>query len=196
LAPVLDRGLLRTRRWCCLPARLPSPSAVRTGASRDARRWNDLRMAVRDTVGETPGSTQAWSPRLALLVAATFFMEFLDGTVLTTAIPNIADDFKVPAADVSITMTAYLLTAAMGIPVSGWLAERFGARRVFCLAIAMFTLASLACSLSQDLTALTLSRIMQGFGGAMMVPVGTLLVLRGTPKAELLTVIEAGLGAL
>ena len=153
-------------------------------------------MAVRDTVGETPGSTQAWSPRLALLVAATFFMEFLDGTVLTTAIPNIADDFKVPAADVSITMTAYLLTAAMGIPVSGWLAERFGARRVFCLAIAMFTLASLACSLSQDLTALTLSRIMQGFGGAMMVPVGTLLVLRGTPKAELLTVIEAGLGAL
>ena len=160
------------------------------------RRWNDLRMAVSDTVGGTPGSTQAWSPRLALLVAATFFMEFLDGTVLTTAIPNIADDFKVPAADVSITMTAYLLTAAMGIPVSGWLAERFGARRVFCLAIAMFTLASLACSLSQDLTALTLSRIMQGFGGAMMVPVGTLLVLRGTPKAELLTVIEAGLGAL
>jgi EmrB/QacA subfamily drug resistance transporter len=143
-------------------------------------------MAASDTVDETPGSTQAWSPRLALLVAATFFMEFLDATVLTTAIPNIADDFRVPPADVNITMTAYLLTVAMGIPLSGWLAERFGARRVFCLAIAIFTLASLACSLSQDLTALTLSRIMQGLGGAMMVPVGTLLVLRGTPKAELL----------
>jgi EmrB/QacA subfamily drug resistance transporter len=143
-------------------------------------------MAASNTVDGASGSTPAWSPRLALLVAATFFMEFLDGTVLTTAIPNIAADFGVRAADVNITMTAYLLTVAMGIPLSGWLAERVGARRVFCLAIAIFTVASLACSLSQDLTALTLSRIAQGFGGAMMVPVGTLLVLRGTPKAELL----------
>ncbi|SER02166.1 MFS transporter [Arthrobacter sp. OV608] len=143
-------------------------------------------MAASNTVDSAPGTAQAWSPRLALLVAATFFMEFLDGTVLTTAIPNIAADFHVPAADVNITMTAYLLTVAMGIPFSGWLAERLGARRVFCLAIAMFTLASLACSLSQDLTLLTLSRVAQGFGGAMMVPVGTLLVLRGTPKADLL----------
>jgi EmrB/QacA subfamily drug resistance transporter len=143
-------------------------------------------MAASNTVDEAPGTTQAWSPRLALLVAATFFMEFLDGTVLTTAIPNIAADFHVPAADVNITMTAYLLTVAMGIPFSGWLAERLGARRVFCLAIAVFTIASLACSLSQDLTTLTLSRVAQGFGGAMMVPVGTLLVLRGTPKADLL----------
>ncbi|WP_461189133.1 MFS transporter [Arthrobacter sp. Z4-13] len=132
------------------------------------------------------GRVAAWSPRLALLVAATFFMEFLDGTILATAIPNIAADFRVPAADVNITMTAYLLTVATGIPLSGWLAERFGARRIFCLAIAVFTVASLACSLSQDLPALTLSRIAQGLGGAMMVPVGTLLVLRGTPKSELL----------
>jgi EmrB/QacA subfamily drug resistance transporter len=143
-------------------------------------------MAASNTEDSAPGTSQAWSPRLALLVAATFFMEFLDGTVLTTAIPNIAADFQVPAADVNITMTAYLLTVAMGIPFSGWLAERLGARRVFCLAVAIFTLASLACSLSQDLTLLTLSRVAQGFGGAMMVPVGTLLVLRGTPKADLL----------
>ncbi len=142
-------------------------------------------MAANNAVDDA-GSTTAWSPRLALLVAATFFMEFLDGTILTTAIPNIAADFRVPAADVNITMTAYLLTVAMGIPLSGWLAERFGARRIFCLAITIFTLASLACSISPDLVALTLSRIAQGFGGAMMVPVGTLLVLRGTPKAELL----------
>lgn len=127
-----------------------------------------------------------WNPRLALLVAATFFMEFLDGTILTTAIPTIASDFAVPAADVNITMTAYLLTVAVGIPLSGWLAERFGARRIFCLAIAVFTLASLACALSQDLAGLTLARIAQGAGGAMMVPVGTLVVLRGTPKSELL----------
>ena len=135
-----------------------------------------------------PAGTTAeqWSPRLALLVAATFFMEFLDGTVLTTAIPSIAADFTVPSADVSITMTAYLLTVAMGIPLSGWLAERLGARRVFCVAIATFTVASLLCALSQDLTMLTLSRVLQGAGGAMMVPVGTLVVLRGTAKKDLL----------
>ncbi|WP_411375534.1 MFS transporter [Arthrobacter sp. MPF02] len=143
-------------------------------------------MAPSTPAGSTESTTQVWNPRLALLVAATFFMEFLDGTVLTTAIPSISGDFGVPAADVNITMTAYLLTVAVGIPISGWLAERFGARRVFCLAIAVFTAASLACSLSQDLTMLTLSRIAQGTGGAMMVPVGTLVVLRGTPKSELL----------
>lgn len=143
-------------------------------------------MTASNKANEAAGAAQAWSPRLALLVAATFFMEFLDGTILTTAIPNISVDFGVPAADVNITMTAYLLTVAMGVPLSGWLAERLGARRVFCLAIAIFTLASLACSLSPDLTTLTLSRVAQGFGGAMMVPVGTLLVLRGTPKTDLL----------
>ncbi|KUM37730.1 MFS transporter [Arthrobacter sp. EPSL27] len=139
-----------------------------------------------DSPPQPGASTADWSPRLALLVAATFFMEFLDGTVLTTAIPSIAVDFSVPSADVNITMTAYLTTVAMGIPLSGWLAERVGARRVFCLAIAVFTVASLLCALSQDLTTLTLSRVLQGAGGAMMVPVGTLVVLRGTAKKDLL----------
>lgn len=128
----------------------------------------------------------SWRPRLALLVAATFFMEFLDGTILTTAIPSIASDFRVAPADINITMTAYLVTVAMGIPLSSWLAERFGARRIFCLAISVFTVASLLCAISSDLTMLTLSRVAQGMGGAMMVPVGTLVVLRGTPKSELL----------
>ena len=134
---------------------------------------------------ETSDET-SWRPRLALLVAATFFMEFLDGTILTTAIPSIASDFSVAPADINITMTAYLVTVAMGIPLSSWLAERFGARRIFCLAISVFTIASLLCALSTDLTMLTLSRVAQGMGGAMMVPVGTLVVLRGTPKSELL----------
>ncbi|BCW04624.1 MFS transporter [Arthrobacter sp. NtRootA1] len=128
----------------------------------------------------------SWRPRLALLVAATFFMEFLDGTILTTAIPSIAADFRAAPADINITMTAYLVTVAMGIPLSSWLAERFGARRIFCLAISVFTIASLFCAVSTDLTMLTLSRVAQGVGGAMMVPVGTLVVLRGTPKSELL----------
>ena len=143
-------------------------------------------MTTRPSAGLAEASQSSWRPRLALLVAATFFMEFLDGTILTTAIPSIASDFRVAPADINITMTAYLVTVAMGIPLSSWLAERFGARRIFCLAISVFTIASLLCAVSTDLTMLTLSRVAQGIGGAMMVPVGTLVVLRGTPKSELL----------
>lgn len=127
-----------------------------------------------------------WSPRLALLVAATYFMEFLDGTALSTALPAIGNDFHVVPADVNVAMTAYLVAVAMGIPFSSWLAERFGPRRVFCTAIAVFTLASLLCALSPNLGVLTAFRALQGFGGAMMVPVGSLVVLRGTPKDQLL----------
>lgn len=134
----------------------------------------------------TSPAPAAWNPRLALLVAATFFMEFLDGTALATALPAIGADFRVAPADVNVAMTAYLVAVAMGIPFSSWLAERFGPRRVFTSAILIFTLASLACALSQSLGALTAFRAVQGFGGAMMVPVGSLVVLRGTPKDELL----------
>ncbi|MGF4045046.1 MFS transporter [Paenarthrobacter nitroguajacolicus] len=143
-------------------------------------------MSTKPTADVEAAGETSWRPRLALLVAATFFMEFLDGTILTTAIPSIASDFRVAPADINITMTAYLVTVAMGIPLSSWLAERFGARRIFCLAISVFTIASLLCAISTDLTMLTLSRVAQGMGGAMMVPVGTLVVLRGTPKSELL----------
>jgi EmrB/QacA subfamily drug resistance transporter len=134
----------------------------------------------------SPQATTSWSPRLALLVAATYFMEFLDGTALSTALPAIGSDFRVVPADVNVAMTAYLIAVAMGIPFSSWLAERFGPRRVFCSAIAVFTLASLLCALSPNLAALTSFRALQGFGGAMMVPVGSLVVLRGTPKDQLL----------
>src|SRR6478735_2419871 len=174
---------------CSLPTTAVGWNALSADRTRRALRrggWQDWRMAARSNSPQPDGVHTAWNPRLALLVAAAFFMEFLDGTVLTTAIPSISADFAIPAADVNITMTAYLLTVAIGIPLSGWLAERFGARRIFCTAIAVFTLSSLACALSQDLATLTLSRIAQGAGGAMMVPVGTLVVLRGTPKSELL----------
>jgi EmrB/QacA subfamily drug resistance transporter len=132
----------------------------------------------------TPAS--AWNPRLALLVAATYFMEFLDGTALATALPAIGSDFGVAPADANVAMTAYLITVAMGIPVSSWLAERLGPRPVFMAAIIVFTVASLACALSPGLALLTAFRAVQGFGGAMMVPVGSLVVLRSTPKEELL----------
>ncbi len=112
-------------------------------------------------------------------------MENLDGTIIATALPQMARSFHVGAVNLNIGMTAYLLTLAVFIPISGWVADRFGSRTVFASAIALFTLSSLFCSLSQTLTQFTLMRIAQGFGGAMMVPVGRLIVLRNTPKDKL-----------
>lgn len=126
---------------------------------------------------------------VALLVAAVYFMENLDATVITTALPAMARDFDQAAAHLSVGVSAYLVALTVFIPVSGWAAERFGARRVFSLAIAVFTLASLACAAAQGLWSFTLARTLQGIGGAMMVPVGRLLVLRGTPKEGLVRAV-------
>lgn len=112
-------------------------------------------------------------------------MEILDGTILSTAAPSMARSFGVDSAAISIAITAYLLTLAVLIPASGWLVERFGARRVFLCAIAVFTLASALCAVSTSLTELTAMRVLQGAGGAMMVPVGRLTVLRVTAKRDL-----------
>lgn len=129
------------------------------------------------------------NPRLALLVAGAFFMEILDGTVIAPAAPHIAADFGVPAVSINVAITAYVLTLAVLIPISGWLADRFGARSVFVAAIAVFTVASAGCALSQDLAMLTATRVCQGVGGAMMVPVGRLVVLRTTVKPDLVIAI-------
>ena len=126
---------------------------------------------------------------LALLVAGTFFMEILDGTILSTAAPSIASDLGVAPVDVNTAMTGYLIALAAGIPVSGWLTERFGGRRILAVAIAVFTLASIACAASSSLPMLVAMRIVQGFGGALMVPVGRLVVLRETTKADMLDAI-------
>ncbi len=119
------------------------------------------------------------------LIAGAFFMENLDGTIIATALPQMARSFHVGAVNLNIGMTAYLLTLAVFIPVSGWVADRFGARTVFASAIAIFTLASLLCAAAETLTQFTAMRVLQGMGGAMMVPVGRLIVLRATPKEDL-----------
>jgi len=119
------------------------------------------------------------------LIAGAFFMENLDGTIIATALPQMARSFHVGAVNLNIGMTAYLLTLAVFIPISGWVADRFGSRSVFATAIGIFTLSSLLCGLSHTLTQFTLMRIVQGLGGAMMVPVGRLIVLRNTPKDKL-----------
>jgi EmrB/QacA subfamily drug resistance transporter len=112
-------------------------------------------------------------------------MEQLDGTVLATALPDMARQFGVDALHMNIALTAYLLSLAVFIPASGQVADRFGARRVFRAAIALFTLGSILCGQSGSLAMLVASRILQGIGGAMMMPVGRLVLLRTVPKAQL-----------
>src|SRR4051794_28049237 len=124
----------------------------------------------------------SFSRALALLVAGTYFMEILDGTIIATAAPGIAADLQVRPVDINLAMTAYLITLAVGIPISGWLAERFGARKVFTAAIAVFTISSLLCAVSPNLAVLCGARMLQGLGGAMMVPVGRLVVLRDADR--------------
>ncbi len=125
----------------------------------------------------------------ALLVAGAFFMEFLDGTVIATALPDMARDFGVTAVELNIGISAYLITLAVLIPASGWIADRFGARAIFTLALAIFTLASIFCGLSTEVHIFVAMRILQGVGGALMVPVGRLAVLRTTPKHQLIKAI-------
>lgn len=125
----------------------------------------------------------------ALLVAGAFFMEFLDGTVIATALPDMAKSFGVQAVDLNIGISAYLITLAVLIPASGWIADRFGARKVFAIALAIFTLASVFCGLSRTVDQFVAMRVLQGMGGALMVPVGRLAVLRTTPKHLLITAI-------
>ncbi|HBS1103295.1 MFS transporter [Klebsiella pneumoniae] len=125
----------------------------------------------------------------ALLVAGAFFMEFLDGTVIATALPDMARDFGVTAVELNIGISAYLITLAVLIPASGWIADRFGARAIFTLALAFFTLASVFCGLSTEVHIFVAMRILQGVGGALMVPVGRLAVLRTTPKHQLIKAI-------
>lgn len=123
------------------------------------------------------------------MVAAAFFMEILDATIITPAIPLIARSFGTDPIDVNVAISAYLVTVAVLIPASGWLADRFGIRRVFVTAIAVFTLASVGCAASVSLPMLVGLRVLQGVGGAMMVPVGRLAVLRSSAKTDLVRAI-------
>jgi EmrB/QacA subfamily drug resistance transporter len=123
------------------------------------------------------------------LIAGALFMEMLDGTIIATALPQMAQSFHVGAVHLNIGITAYMLTLAVFIPISGWVADRFGARSVFASAVIAFTFASVLCGVSHTLTAFTLARVLQGMGGAMMVPVGRLIVLRNTPKEDLTATI-------
>ena len=133
--------------------------------------------------------TGGFTRSLALLVAGAYFMEILDATVISPAAPHIAADLGVAPVSVNVAITAYVLTLAVLIPISGWLTDRYGARRVFVAAVAIFTLASAGCALAVDLPMLVATRVLQGAGGAMMVPVGRLVVIRTTAKTDLVKAI-------
>ena len=126
----------------------------------------------------------------SLIVASAFFMEQLDGSVIATSLPQMAQTFGVHPVDVAIGMTAYLVTLATFIPFSGWLSDRIGARKTFCMAIVLFACSSIACGLCNSLAAFVIARIAQGVAGSMMVPVGRTVVLRSSTKQELLRAIS------
>src|SRR5580658_1788668 len=120
------------------------------------------------------------------LVAVAFFMESLDTTILNTAVPTIARALGVVPLSMKAVLACYTLSLAVFIPVSGWMADRFGTRRVFSSAIGLFTFGSLLCGLSSSIHVLVACRILQGCGGAMMVPVGRLTLVRTFAKSELI----------
>ena len=122
-----------------------------------------------------------------LIIATALFMENLDATIISTALPAIAEDFGTSPIDLKLALTSYLLAIAIFIPASGWLADRYGARLIFRLAILVFVAGSIFCGLSDSIGQLTAARVLQGIGGAMMVPVGRLVILRTVTKSELVS---------
>ena len=126
---------------------------------------------------------------VTLIVAVALFMETMDSTVIATSLPAIAADLHQDPIALKLALTSYLLSLAVFIPLSGWMADRFGARTVFRAAIVVFTLGSAACGFAQGLGDFVLFRVLQGMGGAMMVPVGRLVILRTVPKSELISAL-------
>ena len=134
-----------------------------------------------------PDTIQFLAP---LIVGCALFMEMLDSTVISTALPAIAHSMDEDPIRLNLAITSYLLSLAVFIPISGWMADRYGSRTVFRAAIALFTVGSILCGVSQSLSQLVAARIVQGFGGAMMVPVGRLIVLKTIPKSELVAAMS------
>ncbi len=143
--------------------------------------------------GEEPTPTDIKPPVSPVLIALTistgFFMDGMDSTIVVTSIPQMAASFGVAPLLLSLTVTSYLLSLALFIPISGWIADRFGARDVYCTAIVIFTGASALCGTAESLETMIAYRVLQGFGGALMTPVGRLIMVRAFPKDQLVRVM-------
>lgn len=140
-------------------------------------------------MGVTAVEMSPFSRVLPLIVASALFMEQMESTIIATALPSIAADLGISAISLKLALTTYLLGLTVFLPVSGWAADRFGAKAVFSLAIVVFTAASVACGFAHSLEWLVIARGIQGIGGALMVPVGRIIILRSVPKADLLDAI-------
>jgi len=146
-------------------------------------------MLKKNAAFEAKGSASArqlGSRGLALIIASSMFMEQLDTTILATALPTMSRSFHVDTVSLNVALTSYLLSLAIFIPASGQVADRFGSRIVFRASIAIFTIGSALCGFATNLPMLVASRMLQGFGGAMMMPVGRMLLFRSIPKSELI----------
>src|ERR1700728_2448853 len=137
-------------------------------------------------IAPATGHSVASKRRLPWLFAVAFFMESLDTTILNTAVPAISAALHVGPLSMKAVLASYTLSLAVFIPISGWMADRFGTRRVFAAAIGIFTLGSLLCGISSNIHVLVGCRLLQGCGGAMMVPVGRLTIVRTFAKSELI----------
>src|ERR1700691_5684496 len=127
---------------------------------------------------------------LPWLLAVAFSMESLDTTILNTAVPTIADALGIAPLNMKAALTSYTISLAVFIPISGWIADRFGTRWVFFTAIAIFSLGSLLCGVSVNMPMLIAARILQGCGGALMMPVGRITMVRTFPKSELVRALS------
>jgi EmrB/QacA subfamily drug resistance transporter len=140
--------------------------------------------------GEEDAAAQTRQPKLvALVVAVAFFMQLLDGTIITTSLPQMALSFGIEPVAMSVGITVYMLSMSIFIPISGWLGDRYGARNVFLISIAIFTVASFVCGVSETLWQFVGARAVQGVGGALMTPIGRMIVLRNANKSELVSAI-------
>ena len=138
------------------------------------------------TIAQTLPHTRPLSRRVPMIIGCALCMELIDSTVVMTALPQMASDFSAPSIRMNLVVSLYMLGAALCVPVSGWVADRYGPRRLFVIAISLFIASSLACAASNSLLQLCLARMLQGAAGAMMVPVGQLILLRWSPREDLL----------
>lgn len=142
------------------------------------------------TLVQTTEATAQLKRYMPWLVAVALFMENLDATIVNTAVPTMAESLAVTPLSLKGVLTSYTLCLAVFIPISGWMADRFGTKQVFTWAVSLFTLGSLACGLSMNTHMLVASRVIQGIGGAMMTPVGRLALVRTFPKSEMLAAMN------
>lgn len=149
--------------------------------------WGGSAFPPRRPTSISQPEAQPVNRSLPLILAVALFMEQMDSTVIATSLPAIAEDIGTSPVTLKLALTTYLVALAVFIPVSGWMADRFGAKRVFRLAIGVFVIGSVACAISNSLLAFVLARFLQGMGGAMMTPVGRLVLVRATPKNRLVS---------